>query len=189
MITRYFPFSAYGLGLGLPVSAPHCRCRCRCRVDQFRSRVGADSAPGPPPFCRVDPFRRERIGLEVSVEASAPAAFGGIIPVPSRGPLSPASGMSGDARAPASRRGRAGRASGGISFPSRTLRPGSSGRLVRCSSSQRRFSMCRSGPSNPAQARVVGRPAWHLPAFLSVKARCCRTGGPWNRLGRSIHAP
>ena len=107
--------------------------RCRCRVDQFRSRVGADPALGPPPFYRVDPFRRERIGLEVSVEASVeasvPAVFSGIIPVPSpsRGPLSPAPGMSGDARAPASRRG-AGRPSlRGTGSPFRTLRPRPSG--------------------------------------------------------------
>ena len=61
----------------------------------------------------LGPVRRGNNGIraptQAGVEASAPAAFGGIIPVPSpsRGPLSPAPGMSGDVRTPASRRGPA----------------------------------------------------------------------------------
>jgi hypothetical protein len=68
MIIRYFPFSACGLGLGLPVSAPHL---CRCRVDPFSSGFPGASGLYQSPFCRVDRFRRERIGLEAGLSAAS----------------------------------------------------------------------------------------------------------------------
>ena len=159
------------------LSEATCRRCCRCRVDQFRSRVGADPAPGPPPFCRVDPFRRERIGLEVSVEASveasAPAAFGGIIlvPSPSRGPLSPAPGISGDPRAPASRRGPSLRGTG---FRFRTLRPCTSGWI-------RPTDILYKGARPPPQP--AGLPRWSSsptpasPPKTSPRTRRCSPSG------------